>query len=101
MPKLGKQKRDEITALAKQMRKDDVGWDTIINDQRIKGFIKLPTLKAWAGEGAVTSTAGSPKVKRGGKVSDATKLQEALAEISRLQTLVSDLLLGKVKLQRQ
>lgn len=98
MPKIGDEKRKEIITLVKQMRKDDVGWDTIMNDQRIKGQVKLPTLKAWVGE-AGDAAPSRPK-RGGGKVSDAVKLNEALAENARLQALVSDILLGKVKLQR-
>lgn len=97
MPKLGDEKRKEIIALVKQMRKDDVGWDTILNDQRIKGQVKLPTLKSWVGE---SGDAAPARGKRGGKVSDAVRLKEVLAENARLQALVSDILLGKVKLQR-
>lgn len=98
MPKLGDEKRKEIITLVKQMRKDDVGWDTIMGDQRVKGLVQLSTLKNWVGEGGEAAPA-KPR-RGGGKVSDAQRLKEALEENARLQALVSDILLGKVKLQR-
>lgn len=98
MPKLGDEKRKEIITLVKQMRKDDVGWDTIMADPRVKGMVQLSTLKGWIGE-AGDAALSRPK-RGGGKISDAALLKEARAENARLQALVSDILLGKVKLQR-
>lgn len=98
MARLGKEERDTKIKLARQMRMDDVAWSTISADPRID--VGVPTLKAWLEDGG--SDAGKPaKGKRGnGKVSDAVLLKEQRAENARLQALVSDLLLGKLKVQK-
>lgn len=93
MPKVGREKREEIVKLARQMRTDDVAWETILNDARVKGVVKnKETLIKWL-EG------GPSRAKRTAAKTDAAEtIKELRNEIERLQALVSDLLLGKIKL---
>lgn len=96
MPKVTDAVKAEKIKLARQMRKDDVGWDAIAGHADI--HMPVATLRRWLGEGGETSRA---KPKRGAKAEDAATIKELRAENTRLQALVSDILLGKVKLEKQ
>ncbi len=96
MPKLAKEKQDEVVKIVRQMRSDDVGWAAIMNDARIKGLVNEVTLRRWV-EGGDDKPRNK---KRGAKADDAATIRDLRAENARLQALVSDILLGKVKLQR-
>lgn len=95
MPKVTNEVKAQKIKLAKQMRGDDVGWDQIARHQDIN--MPVETLRKWVEGGDTTKS----KPKRGAKVDDAATIKDLRAENARLQALVSDILLGKVSLERR
>lgn len=96
MPKVTNEVKAQKIALAKKMRKDDVGWDQIANHADID--MPVETLMRWVEGG---NGAARARPKRGAKTDDAAIIKDLRAENARLQALVTDVLLGKVKLERQ
>ncbi len=96
MPKVTNEVKAQKIALAKRMRGDDVGWDAIARHADIN--MPVETLRKWLEGG--DDTKPRPKPKRGAKVDDAAIIKDLRAENARLQALCTDILLGKVKLQR-
>lgn len=98
MPKPKPEVKAEKIRIATQMRADDLGWDMIARDPRID--MPVETLRKWI-DGSDGEGRTARRQKRGAKADDAAVIKELRAENARLQALVSDILLGKVSLERR